>query len=88
VVSTSVRSASRAKGSSDYDIWFTPVLIGQYDLSERWQAAFRVEYYQDEDEVIIAPLVGNGFRTTGLSLNLDYCPNRAHSRSDRSALVA
>jgi hypothetical protein len=62
------------KGSSTYDFWFSPVIIGQFTLNKTWKTAIRVEYYQDETGIIIPTGAINGFRTTGLSLNLDYSP--------------
>lgn len=53
--------------------WMTPVLIAQYTINQKWQTAFRIEYYQDEDNVIIA--TSDAFKTSGLSINFDYLPN-------------
>jgi len=61
-----------AHGSNDYDIWYSPVLIARYALSEKWTMAARGEYYSDEHRVIIATGTPNGFQTIGYSLNLDY----------------
>ncbi|MGB5188700.1 porin [Robiginitalea sp.] len=62
------------KGSNIYNLWFTPTIIGQYKMHRYWQTAVRVEYYQDPDGVIIPTDVSDGFRTLGVSLNLDYVP--------------
>jgi hypothetical protein len=62
------------KGSSTYDLWLTPTLIGQYALEARWKTAIRLEYYQDAEGIIISTGTPNGFRTIGLSWNLDYIP--------------
>ncbi|SDG67568.1 porin [Psychroflexus sediminis] len=64
----------KMKDSSGYHIWFTPVIIGQYIIDETWSTALRVEYYQDENGVIIPTATPNGFKTTGLSVNVDYSP--------------
>ncbi len=64
------------KNSSVYELWFSPVLIGQYILNKTWKAALRAEYYQDKTGIIIPTSTSNGFQTTGLSLNLDYAPNQ------------
>lgn len=64
----------KRKGSLDYDLWFSPVIIGQYAINKTWKTAIRVEYYQDETGIIIPTSTTNGMRTTGLSLNLDYSP--------------
>lgn len=60
-----------AKGSSDFNNWYSPVLILKYDLNDTWSVAARGEYYADEHGVIIATGTANGFKTTGFSLNLD-----------------
>lgn len=53
--------------------WMSPVLITQYTMSPKWQTAVRVEYYQDEDNVIIA--TSDAFKIYGSSINVDYLPN-------------
>lgn len=59
-------------GSSDYAIWYSPILIAQYKLSSKIQLGFRGEYYQDKQGVIIVTGTPNGFKTFGVSANLDY----------------
>ncbi len=66
----------RTKHSSDYDAWFSPVIIGQYTISNKWKTAIRAEYYQDKTGIIIPTGTINGFQTKGLSLNIDYSPNQ------------
>ena len=51
----------------------SPVLITQYSISSKWQTAVRVEYYQDEDNVIVA--TSDAFKTSGASINFDYLLN-------------
>jgi hypothetical protein len=67
-----IGTQQRIKSGSTYDIWFGPVIIGQYTISKTWKTAIRAEYYQDETGIIIPTGTINGFLTTGLSLNLDY----------------
>jgi hypothetical protein len=62
------------KGNADYYIWFSPVIIIRYMWKDKWSSAMRAEYYQDKDGVIIVTGTPNGFKTSGLSLNLDYSP--------------
>ncbi len=62
------------KGSSRYDLWLTPTIIGQYTLHKHWQTAVRIEYYQDPGGVIIQTDAPDGFRSLGFSLNADYIP--------------
>lgn len=59
-------------GSSDYDVWYSPVLILQHKPTAKTQVAVRGEYYQDKQGVIIATGTENGFRTYGFSANFDY----------------
>lgn len=53
--------------------WMSPVLIAQYSINSKWQTAVRLEYYHDEDNVIIA--TSDAFKTSGASINFDYLPN-------------
>ncbi len=55
-----------------YDVWFSPVLIGQFTINKNWKTAIRVEYYQDKTGIIIATGTPNGFKTSGFSFNVDY----------------
>jgi hypothetical protein len=65
----------KIKNSSEYHYWYSPVLIGQYVIHRNWKTAIRAEYYQDEFGIIIPTSSTNGFKTTGLSFNLDYSPS-------------
>lgn len=69
-----VGAQQKDKDRSSYDLWFTPAIIGQYSINSTWSAALRAEYYQDKNGVIIPSATTQGFRTTGLSINLDYSP--------------
>ena len=53
--------------------WMSPVLITQYSINSNWQTAVRVEYYQDEDNVIVP--TSDAFKTSGASINFDYLLN-------------
>ncbi|HBD26006.1 outer membrane beta-barrel protein [Flavobacterium sp.] len=59
--------------NDEHLFWMSPVLITQYSINSKWQTAVRLEYYQDEDNVIIA--TSDAFKTSGASLNFDYLPN-------------
>lgn len=65
----------KSKGSSAYDTWYVFTLIAHYTFAEKWAAAIRGEYYQDEE---LANITLNdspyGFNTSGLSLNIDFIP--------------
>lgn len=60
------------EGSSDYNNWYSPVIIVKVNLNDQWSLTGRAEYYVDENGVIIATGTKNGFQTTGYSLNIDY----------------
>jgi len=62
------------KNSRQYYAWFTPALLIQYKLTEKWASTLRAEYYQDRNGVVISSDHLNGFRSAGYSLNLDYAP--------------
>jgi hypothetical protein len=58
--------------SSATNAWYSPVLIVRYAASNKIALALRGEYYSDENGVIIATGTANGFKTKGLSFNVDY----------------
>ena len=60
--------------SSNYDVWFSPVIIAQYNPISKIQIAVRGEYFQDPKGVIIPTDTTNGFKTYGFSANVDYLP--------------
>ncbi|MCE7073088.1 porin [Dyadobacter sp. CY327] len=62
----------KAKGSSEYNNWVVPTLIVRYSPSSKVNIAARGEYFQDQNGVIIATGTENGFKTFGLSANIDY----------------
>lgn len=59
-----------AKNSANVNIWYTPIVVAKYTLSEKWAIAGRFEQYVDKGGVIIAP----DFQVSGYSVNLDYAP--------------
>ncbi len=75
IVGFDIGSQQKFRNSSEYDFWYTPVLVGRYILSKNWKTALRAEYYHDPAGVIIPTNLDEGFRTGGLSLNVDYSPH-------------
>lgn len=67
-----IGAEQKAKGSDQYNIWYTPVLIAKYNATDKLSFTARGEYYQDEKGVIISTGTENGFKTFGYSFNLDY----------------
>lgn len=55
---------------TDYQVWYSPVIMMQYTWNNKWQTAFRSEYYQDKKNIIIAS--NDPFKTIGSSINVDY----------------
>jgi hypothetical protein len=66
-----IGTQQKAKGSSEYDIWYSPVAILKYSPSNKMNVAIRGEYYSDKNQVIIATGTPNGFQTWGYSVNFD-----------------
>ena len=62
----------KSKHSSQYNNWFSPVLILKYSPFKKWNFAARGEFYSDRNGVMIAANTANGFQTWGYSLNVDY----------------
>jgi hypothetical protein len=69
-----IGAEQKQKGSSQYNIWYSPVIISRYSFSKKIILAARAEYYSDSKGVIIATNTPNGFQTFGYSANLDYAP--------------
>ncbi len=60
----------KEKGSTEYNNWYTPVLIARYIPNKKWAIAMRAEYFDDKGEVI-ASSPADGFRNGGYSMNVD-----------------
>jgi len=67
-----IGAQQKSKGSSDYNTWYSPVLIARYLLTDKIVIAARGEYYSDANSVIIGTGTPNGFQTYGYSLNFDF----------------
>ena len=61
----------KQKGSDNLNIWYSPIMIVRISPSDKMNIAARLEYYSDENEVIIATSDTSGFSTFGYSINLD-----------------
>lgn len=67
-----IGTEQKSKGSSDYNTWYSPVVILKISPDAKNNIAARVEYYSDANGVIISTGTPNGFKTWGYSLNYDY----------------
>jgi hypothetical protein len=67
-----VGAEQTSKNSDVYNLWYAPVIIARYKVFPKITIAGRVEYYDDQNEVIISTTDGNGFATLGYSLNADF----------------
>ncbi len=67
-----IGAQQKAKLKNGYDTWYSPVLIGRFRFCKKSNIAARVEYYSDENGVIIRTGTPNGFKTWGYSINYDY----------------
>lgn len=69
-----IGTEEKTPSGSSSNTWYSPVLILKYNFTDKWAIAVRGEYYSDEHGVIISTGTPNGFKTTGLSLNIDHSP--------------
>lgn len=65
-----IGSEQVAKGSTQRNIWYTPILIVRFKMMDKWALAGRFENFTDKKGVIIT----NDFQINGYSVNLDYTP--------------
>lgn len=61
-----------SKGSSSHNTWFTPVAIARFSATSRTSVAARVEYFDDENGVIVSSQSPDGFKMFGYSINVDH----------------
>ena len=66
-----IGAEQKAKGSSKYNTWYSPVVILKISPNAKNNIAMRAEYYSDVSGVIISTGTPNGFKTWGYSLNYD-----------------
>ncbi|MCK7558472.1 porin [Chitinophaga sedimenti] len=64
----------KSEGLSGMNKWYSITGIARIALTEKLAMAARGEYYHDENGVIVATGLPDGFRVGGYSLNLDLNP--------------
>jgi hypothetical protein len=67
-----IGTEQQERGSFEYNLWYSPVIIIRSAVTEKLFVSARAEYYSDPSEVIVSTITANGFRTFGFSLNIDY----------------
>ncbi|MDP1596981.1 MAG: porin [Methylotenera sp.] len=67
-----IGAEQKARGSSHYNLWFTPIAIARYRYSDKLGFSLRAEYYQDKNGVIVDTGTPSGFRTMSYSANADF----------------
>lgn len=67
-----IGAEQKTKGSSNYNTWYTPILLATFSPHTRHHITARAEYYDDAAGVIINTGTANGFKTWGYSLNYDF----------------
>ncbi len=61
-----------SKGSSQTNVWYSPVVISKFSLSDKVAIAVRAEHYNDKYGVIISKQTSTGLQSFGYSANIDY----------------
>ncbi|MDX2047797.1 MAG: porin, partial [Chitinophagaceae bacterium] len=69
-----IGTEGKAPAGNETNIWYSPVGIVKYSISNKWAITARAEHYNDKNGVIISTATPNGFQTTGYSLNIDHSP--------------
>lgn len=67
-----IGAEQKEKGSSRYNLWFSPNFLVKYQLNEKMAIAGRAEHFSDKKNVIISPQNNLGFQVFGISANVDY----------------
>lgn len=67
-----IGAEQKAKGSNQYNAWYSPVLLLHFEPNEKNRISTRLEYYNDKNGVMIPTETKNGFQTFGYSVNYDY----------------
>lgn len=62
----------KQKGSSNYNTWYTPIVMAKINADTKNSFTARLEYYNDANGVIITTATPNGFKTWGYSVNYDH----------------
>jgi Putative beta-barrel porin-2, OmpL-like. bbp2 len=72
IVGFDIGIQQNSKKSDNYSSWFSPVLIGKYQITSKSALAIRGELFSDEKQTYFYTGNGNGLNMTGCSVNYDY----------------
>lgn len=72
IIGFDLGAEQKFSGSHDFNIWYSPVAVLNYKVSDKISLASRIEYYQDDKEVIISTQTSKGIKLWGFSTNIDY----------------
>ena len=64
----------KLKGAGAYHLWYAPVVITQYNITEKWRAAFRLERYADPQRIVAKSANGYAASVNSQSINIDFAP--------------
>lgn len=67
-----IGAEQKAKAARQYNIWYAPLIIFKLSPASCNSVNARVEYYNDENAVIVSTGSSSGFKTWGYSLNYDH----------------
>lgn len=67
-----IGAEQKMRNSQDYNIWYAPITIVKYQMTDQLSIAARAEHYRDRDGVIVKAPSDDGFSATGYSMNVDY----------------
>ncbi|WP_169314389.1 outer membrane beta-barrel protein [Turneriella parva] len=66
--------AQKNAANNGYRHWYTGALHARYLITDHMNAASRVEYLLDRDQVLLNTATQNGFQVAGFTTNLNYQP--------------
>jgi hypothetical protein len=55
-----------------YSIWYSPIFIARYAITNKHALAFRAEYFKDDAAIVFKTNTMNEFACSGFSLNYDW----------------
>jgi hypothetical protein len=61
-------------GTEGKNVWWGTAVMLQYIIDEKFNTAFRAEYYKDRQGVIVKGYEPMGFEVAGISYNIDFIP--------------